>query len=126
MEYPKCVYAIQHKITKKIYIGVTNNLESRYRTHLSLLKNNKHNALLMQKEYNEHGGLYDVFILDEIDSYLDRYKEFQWMRYYKTQDEKYGYNAQDKGRMDKDVLPLKSGRPERMCDLHSSRRGNKK
>ena len=86
-------------------------------SHLSLLKNNKHNASLMQKEYNEYGGLYDVFILDEIDSYLDRYKEFQWMQYYKTQDEKYGYNAQDKGRMGKDILPLKNGRPERICDL---------
>lgn len=117
MDYPKVVYAVQHKVTKKMYIGITNNLESRYGSHLSLLRNNKHHSALMQKEYNEHGGLYDVFILDEVNSYSDRYKEYEWMRYYKTQDERYGYNAQDKGRMDKDNrLPLKSGRPERICD----------
>lgn len=117
MDYPKVVYAVQHKVTKKMYIGITNNLETRYGSHLSLLRNNKHHSTLMQKEYNEHGGLYDVFILDEINGYSDRYKEYEWMRYYKTQDERYGYNAQDKGRMDKDNrLPLKSGRPERICD----------
>ncbi len=117
MEYPKVVYAMQHRVTKKIYIGLTRNLETRYQTHLSLLRNNKHTALLMQKEYNEHGGLYDVFILDEVNSYTERYKEFEWMRYYKTQDERFGYNSQDKGRMDKNNrLPLKSGKPERMCN----------
>lgn len=113
MDYPKIVYAIQHKITKKIYIGITSDLESRYKVHLSLLKNNKHSAPLMQKEYNKYGGIYDVFILDEVRSYSDRYKEYEWMRYYKTQDDRYGYNAQDRGRMEKNNgLPLKSGRPE--------------
>lgn len=113
MEYPKLVYAIQHKATKKIYIGITNNLESRYKTHLSLLKHNKHSSPLMQEEYNRYGGMYDVFILDEIRNFADRYKEYEWMRFYRTQDKRYGYNAQDKGRMDKtDRLPLKSGRPE--------------
>jgi hypothetical protein len=116
-EYPKVVYAIQHKVTKKIYIGISNSLETRYKSHLSLLKHNKHTAPLMQEEYNKYGGMYDVFILDEIHSYSERYKEFEWMRFYKTQDPKYGYNAQDKGRMDKENgLPLKSGRPERFFD----------
>ncbi len=116
MDYPKIVYAIQHKITKKIYIGVTNSLENRYKAHLSLLRNNKHNSPLMQKEFNEYGCMYDVFILDEIRSYSETYKEYEWMRFYMTQDEKYGYNSQDKGRMDKtNILPLKSGRPERLC-----------
>ena len=117
MDYPKIVYAIQHRATKKIYIGSTNNLESRYKAHISALKNNKHNSPLMQEEYNKYGGMYDVFILDEIRSYSDKYKEYEWMRFYKTQDEKYGYNAQDKGRMfDENRLPLKSGRPERLFD----------
>lgn len=114
MDYPKIVYAIQHKVTKKIYIGITNHLEARYKTHLSLLKNNKHTSPLMQSEYNEFGGMYDVFILDEVRSYSERYKEYEWMRFYKTQDVRYGYNAQDKGQLNKEKnLPLKSGRPER-------------
>lgn len=113
MDYPKVVYAIQHKITKKIYIGISNSVEARYKTHLSLLKHNKHTAPLMQEEFNNYGGLYDVFILDEIHCYSERYKEYEWMRFYKTQDPQYGYNAQDRGgkRRD-DNFPLKSGRPE--------------
>ena len=114
MEYPKLIYAIQHRVTKKIYIGITNNLESRYKTHLSLLKNKKHTAPLMQKEYDEHGGLYDVFILDEVRNYSERYKEYEWMRFYDTQNPEYGYNSQDKGRLEKDSgIPLRSGRPDR-------------
>ena len=116
MDYPKVVYAIQHKATKKIYIGITNHLADRYKSHLSLLAKGKHNSSLMQEEYNRFGGMYDVFILDEIRSYSDRYNEYEWMRFYKAQDKKYGYNSQDRGRMDKEDhgLPLKSGRPERM------------
>lgn len=117
MDYPKVVYAIQHKITKKIYIGLTNHLEARYKAHLSLLKNNKHTASLMQKEYNAYGGLYDVFILDEVKSYSERYKEYEWMRFYDTQNEKYGYNAQDKGSLTENSgLPLRGGRPDRISD----------
>lgn len=115
MDYPKIVYAIQHKVTKKIYIGSTNNLESRFKTHISMLKNNKHNSPLMQREYNKFGGIYDVFILDRIHCYNEKHKEYEWMRYYKTQDDKYGYNSQDKGRMKKEYsVPLKNGIPDRM------------
>ena len=115
MDYPKFVYAIQHRITKKIYIGSTNSLEARYKSHLSLLKNNKHNSPLMQKEYNQYGGLYDVFVLDEVRGYTEMYREYEWMRYYNTQDPKYGYNSQDKGGKKLDeVFPIKSGRPERL------------
>ena len=112
---PKKIYAIQHRITKKIYIGVTNSLELRYQAHLSLLRNNKHNSPLMQEEYNQYGGEYDVFVLDEIQSYSEKYREYEWMKFYKTKDPKYGYNSQDKGGKKLDeVFPLKSGHPERL------------
>ena len=110
MDYPKVIYAIQHRITKKMYIGISNNLEKRFEAHLSLLRNNKHNSPLMQSEFNKYGGFYDVFILEEIHSYTERYKEYEWMQFYKTQDELYGYNSQDRGGK-KIVCPLKPGRP---------------
>ena len=113
-DYPKVVYAMQHRVTKKIYIGLTRNLEERYKNHLCLLRNNKHHSKLMQEEYNEYGGEYDVFILDKVETYSERHKEFEWMRHYKTKDKNYGYNGQDRGRME--VMPLKEGKPERLCD----------
>lgn len=114
MEYPKVVYAIQHRVTKRIYIGISNSLESRYKVHLSLLRNNKHTAPKMQEDFNKYGGMYDVFILDEVRNYTERCKEYEWMRIYNTQDERFGYNSQDKGRLEKSGLPLKSGLPEKM------------
>ena len=116
MEYPKVVYAMQHRVTKKMYIGITNDLKERYKAHLSLLRNNKHTSAIMQKEYNEHGGLYDLFVLDDVNSYSDRYKEYEWMDYYKSNDKNYGYNAQDRGRIENKKIPLKEGKPERICD----------
>lgn len=113
MDYPKVVYAIQHIRTKKIYIGITNSLEKRYEAHLSLLRNNKHNSPLMQEEYNKYGGIYDVFILDEIQNFSERYKEYEWMKIYDTQNPHHGYNSQDKGGKRREcILPLKCGRPE--------------
>ena len=114
MDYPKTVYAMQHRVTKKIYIGLTNDLQTRYKQHLSLLRNNKHHSKLMQEDYNKYGGKYDVFILDEVRNYSERHKEFDWMKYYNTKDKLYGYNVQDKGLAE--PLPLKKGKPERMCD----------
>ena len=113
MDYPKQIYAIQHRITKKIYIGITNSLEARYDAHMSLLRNNKHHARLMQEEYNKFGGEYDVFVLDEVPDYSERYREYEWMKVYKTKDPRYGYNSQDKGgkRID-EKFPLRDGRPE--------------
>lgn len=114
MDYPKVVYAIQHRVTKKIYIGLTKNLEERYWAHLSLLRKNKHHSKLMQEEYNEHGGEYDVFVLDEVTKYSERHKEHEWMRRYKTQDKRYGYNYRDRGRVEK--MNLLEGKPEQTCD----------
>ena len=116
MEYPKVVYAMQHRVTKKIYIGLTNNLKDRYKSHLSLLKHNKHSAKLMQEEYNKYGGEYDVFILDEVSCFNERHKEFEWMQYYKSKDNRYGYNSQDRGHTDLYKFVVKEGKPERMCD----------
>ena len=116
MDFPRDVYAIQHRVTKKMYIGTTRNLESRYQVHMSLLRNGKHSSRLMQKEYDEHGGLYDVFVLERIEKFSDRHKEYEWMEYYKTVDERYGYNSQDKFNSKTGEIPLKKGRPERICD----------
>ena len=116
MTFPQVVYAMQHRVTKKIYIGLTSNLASRYRSHMSLLRKNKHHSKLMQKEYNEYGGEYDVFILDKVEKYTERCKEREWMQYYQTKDKHYGYNTQGGCCTEGHELPLKEGKPERLCE----------
>jgi hypothetical protein len=96
MNLPRTVYAIQHNVTKKIYIGSTKNVHTRYLNHLCRLRKGKHNIEDMQKDFNEYGEDYSLFILDEITRYSDRAKEYEWMRKYKTHIRGVGYNYQDR------------------------------
>lgn len=48
------IYKISNTISNKCYIGSTNNAYHRYRTHISLLKRNKHYSLHLQKAYNKY------------------------------------------------------------------------
>ena len=62
MGYPQKIYAIKHKVTKRIYIGTTcREIEIRYRAHINDLKKNKHPSVLMQEDFNKYGEKYDVY-----------------------------------------------------------------
>lgn len=93
--YPRTVYAIQHKPTGRIYVGSTNDLDARLKAHMGALKAGKHPNKLMQEDYNLHGGDYEVFVLDEYDSYETRSTEHEWMEELNTGDERIGYNSRD-------------------------------
>lgn len=116
MKFPRIVYALQHNKTGRMYIGSTANLERRYRAHMSALRNGKHNNEEMQKDFNEFGEDYSVFILEEIKNYSDRFREYELMKEYGTFDKDVGYNYKDhsakkaaEGRM----VPIKEGLPQR-------------
>ena len=55
MEGKAGVYRFLNVTTKQSYIGSTGNLRLRRRTHLSLLRNNKHYNTALQNAFNEHG-----------------------------------------------------------------------
>lgn len=106
MEYPRSVYAIQHNVTKKIYIGSTKNVESRFVQHLACLKANKHLIEDMQADFNEYGEDFTVFILDEIKNHQEKSKEYEWMDKYNSFERGIGYNYKDQARV-KRVLERK-------------------
>ena len=89
------VYAIQHNVTGRIYIGRTQNLQQRCTSHFSALKKGIHKIGLMQSDYNAYGDDYTVFIVDEIHSFDERGKEIEWMEKLKTYDPDIGYNYKD-------------------------------
>ena len=62
IRFPRTVYAIQHNITKRIYVGSSNDIESRYWSHMSALSNHRHNVEDMQSDFDKYGENYSLFI----------------------------------------------------------------
>ena len=115
MNMPRKVYAIQHNVTKKIYIGSTKNVDSRYLAHIYDLRAGKHTVEDMQADFDLYGEDYSLFILDEIVEYKDRIKEYEWMHKYNTFTRGIGYNYKDRAsemRCIRNTPPYKSSVPE--------------
>ncbi len=94
-DYPRKVYAIQHNVTGRIYVGSTKNTTKRYLAHMNDLKKGKHCNRAMQKDFNKYGEDYSLYVLDTIDSYEQRDMEYYWMEKLKTYDPRIGYNKND-------------------------------
>ena len=119
MRLPRKVYAIQHNVTKKIYIGSSYDVEQRYKSHIWALRGGKHTVEDMQDDYDEYGEDYSVFILDEITNYDQRCAEYEWMRKYNSIDRRYGYNYKDNERVIShgiNIVPYKTGKPISLAD----------
>ena len=67
---PICgIYMIKCIANDKTYIGSSNDVMRRIKTHKRELKNGSHNNLLLQHEYNKYGA--DNFIFKIIDQNLE-------------------------------------------------------
>ena len=96
MKMPRKVYAIQHNVTKKIYIGSSYDPKKRYSAHISNLKNGKHPVEDMQKDFDEYGEDFSFSIIDEITKYDERNREYEWMQKHQSNIRGIGYNYKDK------------------------------
>lgn len=120
MKLPRTVYAIQHNVTKKIYIGSSNNLEQRYKNHIWQLRAGKHHVRDMQKDFDEFGEDYSLFVLGEITRFTERGLEYEWMRKYNTTTRGVGYNYLDQERVIShgiNCVPYKKGLPNPICEV---------
>ena len=112
--YPRKVYAIQHNVTKRIYIGTSGDVDERYLAHMYALRSKKHGVEDMQEDFDKYGEDYSVFILDEINSYGEGYKEYDYMLEYGSHIRGAGYNYKDailSRKIGKKVVPYKEGIP---------------
>lgn len=114
MNTPKKVYAIQHNVTKRIYIGSSSDVNARYWSHIHLLRAGKHNVEDMQADFDKYGEDFSLFILEEITSFTDRALEYDWMEKYQSHIRGKGYNYKDRAvtKRRKGMEPLKDGLPE--------------
>lgn len=115
-DYPKQVYAIQHNITKRMYIGSSKDVRSRYLSHMYQLRAGKHPVEDFQKDFNEYGEDFSLYILDTID-WTTKGNEYRWMRRYNTTVRGIGYNYMDNARRQVDNVdinypPFKAGLPD--------------
>lgn len=113
MKLPTKVYAIQHNVTKRIYIGSSSEPEKRYLNHMNRLKNRTHSVEDMQEDFEKYGEDFSFYILDTIHDHSEREKEYQWMDKLHSDIRGIGYNYKDHiKRHSKYWLPVKEGLPE--------------
>ena len=119
MDRPRYVYAIQHNVSKRIYIGSSQEVKNRYQNHMYLLRAGKHKIEDMQTDFDEYGEDYSLFILDEYTSRRERGKEYEWMMKYQSHIRGKGYNYKDKVAANwRNRLPLKGGKPQMEVEEH--------
>tara|TARA_R110000850_G_scaffold274115_1_gene411265 strand:- start:14 stop:838 length:825 start_codon:yes stop_codon:yes gene_type:complete len=63
------IYKIENTVNKKVYIGLSTCLSSRFKTHLSSLKRNKHPNNHLQNSWNKYGK--DAFKISVLEYCLD-------------------------------------------------------
>lgn len=75
------IYAIVSRRSKKIYIGETQNLKTRYSNHLSQLRYNRHPSKRLQEEFNKFGKEnFSYVVLMKCPEFLRRANEDAFLR----------------------------------------------
>jgi len=89
------VYEIRNGLNGKIYIGASNNIHPRWSKHRKLLRRGKHNSVLLQSDWDEHGQEAFTFSVLETVAPTDNLTTREQAWYDKTQctDKQFGYNT---------------------------------
>lgn len=76
------VYIIYSIKTEWCYVGETGNLKSRFKQHLSALRNNRHNRRKLQEIYNQFGEEDLVYIpINKCPDFIRKYIESAYINY---------------------------------------------
>ena len=96
MRIPRKVYSIRHNVTGRVYIGSSAHVEERYKNHMYALKSHRHLVGDMQEDFDKFGDNFTFTVLDEISSYEERHKEYDWMEKFSSYKRGTGYNYNDR------------------------------
>ena len=90
------IYCIKNLINGKVYIGKTNDLQSRWKNHLFVLRANTHSNKHLQTAFNKYGESNFEFIILLSFDYFDNDElnqlEIQYIQEYKSYINTFGYN----------------------------------
>lgn len=92
------IYKIENKVTNKVYIGKSVNIEKRWVQHRCHLNNNVHANDYLQKAWNKYGEIaFNFSVLCECEESVIDEKEVYYINLYKATDRTYGYNLREGG-----------------------------
>lgn len=92
------IYMIKNIYTEKVYIGQAINIESRWKTHRYMLRNNKHENSHLQHSWNKYGEKSFIFsIIEECENEQLTEREQYWIDYYGGINSVNTYNNRDAG-----------------------------
>lgn len=90
----KCgIYCIENTINHKKYIGLSKDIESRWRSHRCRLKNGLHVNTYLQYAWNKYGAdAFTFYILEECDEIQLEDRETYYITHYSSLSSQWGYN----------------------------------
>lgn len=88
----KTIYAMQHNVTKRIYVGSCNNADTRIKKHMHDLLRGCHTNKELQKDFDRYGMEFSFYKIDEVDSGSQFKEERNWQNALRSNDSKTGYN----------------------------------
>ena len=98
------IYCIKNLINNKRYIGLSKNLNHRFKVHKHKLNNNSHINKHLQQAWNKYGeNNFDFYIIEKCDKNFLKEREKYYIEKYKTNNRVYGYNKTSGGDGVKDL-----------------------
>lgn len=91
------IYIIKCSGNKKVYIGQSTNINSRFYQHKNDLKKNKHHSIYMQNSWNKYGeNCFSFEIIEELSHRMSKEemskRELLWMNIFDSTNSNYGFN----------------------------------
>lgn len=108
------IYCIKNKVNNKKYIGLSRDIRRRWNEHKSDLRNNKHNNIYLQREWNIYNeDSFEFSIVELCNPYEICDREKYYIAEYRTLSHENGYNFTSGGECvtttNKNVIHLLSG-----------------
>ena len=90
------IYKIINKKNNVVYVGQSENLNTRFNRHIYRLKRNEHHNESMQRAFNKHGeDIFEYEIIEEVELELLTEREKYWIDYYGGINSNNNYNFKD-------------------------------
>lgn len=87
------IYALVNLLNGKKYIGSTKNFSRRRSEHLNALSKNKHQAKLLQQDWNLDKDVFRFVEIEKVESKHRITREQYWMDFYRSYNSNFGYNT---------------------------------
>lgn len=112
------IYIITSLVNRKVYIGQSTDIESRWLSHKEALRGNKHQNQYLQNSWNKYGEENFIFsVLEECSEDKLTEREQYWIDYYGGINSKDTYNfreAGSRGKMSEKTLKIMSENTKRL------------